>query len=100
MADKPEFVDMISEADAPDPSPDDDRLDRAGAGQGTVADEPLAARPDGAVAAGKPDALEAEILEVQELGLSAVEAFHIAANARTAASTDIAFDEFVTIRAR
>src|ERR1700761_8803921 len=39
--------------------------------KGSLPHQPLAAGPDGAVADGKPDAVEAQILEVQGLGLSA-----------------------------
>jgi hypothetical protein len=55
VADKPEFVDMISEATR----------------QGKIAPQSLAAGSMGTVAPGDADAVEAQILEIQELELSA-----------------------------
>ena len=72
MADKPEFVDMISEATRQVAAPHDRR----------VVVDPVASRKHrvsvtgrrivGAVADGDVHAVEAQILEIQELGLSAI----------------------------
>ena len=67
VADKPEFVDMISEATRQSRRRTSPLMSKPG-GQGTIAAQPLAAGSRGAVAAGKPDAVEAQILEIQELG--------------------------------
>ena len=71
MADKSEFVDMISEATRQTRRRVDAARRRA-RGQGNLASQPLAAGPLGAVADGDADAVEAQVLEIQGLGLSAV----------------------------
>ncbi len=59
MADKPEFVDMISEATRQSRRRFAPRADRT-RGQGTIAPQSLAAGAVGAVADGDADAMEAQ----------------------------------------
>ena len=68
MADKSEFVDMISEATRQSRRRVMPRVVEPG-GQGNLAPQPLAAGPLGQWRHGDADAVEAEILEIQELGL-------------------------------
>ena len=71
MADKPEFVDMISEATRQSQAPSSRRASSSPVVKETSRLEPLAAGPLGAVADRDADAVEAQILEIQELGLRA-----------------------------
>jgi len=66
VADKPEFVDMISEATRQSRR----RSRRSTCGQGKIAPQSLAAGSVGTVARRNPDAVEAQILEIQELELA------------------------------
>ncbi len=70
MADKPEFVDMISEATRQTRRRYAPRVERT-CGQGKIAPQSLAAGSVGTVAHGDAEAVEAQILEIQELELSA-----------------------------
>ena len=64
MADKPEFVDMISEATQPVAAPRHAAHRRSpDSGQGNLASQPLAAGALGTVAAGDADAVEDQALE-------------------------------------